>query len=219
LRVQSQEDLKRYTPEFRDGATAKVKDLIEEFVITWLERNPGDVVGLRQQLLDMQEVPFDPETTGTPYVLVANVNGFSGYVVAYLVMRGGVGSPDTKTLLQAYAAYGGKYRLVDETGGDFDGYGFLLTPLGVSDGGLFFLAHGQCANTSWRTRIYAFDGKRFRTLWDPPDRFNLSIGVKGRDLTLTYQDAYHSRYFREDTVRVSGAGVTTLSSRPVGEPR
>jgi hypothetical protein len=94
-------------------------------------------------------------------------------ILSYSLHKGGLmGEGGTSVRLRAFDSRGGRLQVGDKTGENMDGYGGVLlkelhSPV---QGEAWFLLAGQMTGANGpntRMRIYAFDGRRFRTRWMP----------------------------------------------------
>jgi hypothetical protein len=112
-----------------------------------------------------------------------------------------MGQGATSVTLRAYNAVEGHFKLADLTGDNLDGYGDvsvkeLHSPV-PDEMWLLVWGHMTGANgPNIRMRVYAYGGKKFRTMWMPENSWGgFTVHVTDRGFTVD------GGYYREDGVR------------------
>jgi hypothetical protein len=144
-----------------------------------------DSDGLRKTIAGVQGEfalsTSDPGVTNTPFVERFQIFGQPGLTVAFVIVRGGSGIPDTLPVLQFYTKEWGEWKLRAETDTDFHGCTFMVSSLDSPVlGESWWLAWGQrYGDTGARrkVRLYAFDGETVKTVWQRDDLLAGSISV------------------------------------------
>lgn len=223
LRVESAEDAKAFTVENRDRVTALTIDEIAKHTIDELARESLNLKGLREQLRQLNGGrKMSTEYSGAPYILTGSIDNQATVVTAAVLLRGGDGSPDSKAIIQGYRHTQGSWKLVDQTGDEFDRHGLFITEIGSTRRAQqWFLVHGELLGGNGkmvRMRLYSFNGESFKVLWSPPDQLKAAFSVTDRVLTVSFLDAerYYQvqqpPYTRTERWALTDSGVQKLSS-------
>ena len=117
--------------------------------------------------------------------------------------------------LNAFSADGQKLTESDSTGRDMDGYGGIdVTELpSPVQGEIWLLFSGNVLGANGpncRMRIFAYDGKRFRTVWAPANiwgSFTIKLVPKG---FVVSGDDYESNQHRYDRYHLTSDGIYWL---------
>ncbi len=134
---------------------------------------------------------WDPETTNTPFANFFSLNGIQTAAIAYVLMQGGEGTPDTLPFLKFYDKISSSWqeKAAAPTALDFEGSGFSVARLnsGTSSES-WFLAWGPILGSTQgvkRMRLYSFDGSSVHTIWRRDLRAG-KISVTPDSITLDY---------------------------------
>ncbi len=222
LQVKSDDDLKRYTPEFRDRLTRQVKALLVRHIVDSLNHDEKDMAALRQTLSKLDPRHMDDEYSQAPYVFQTKIQGEPVVVTGFLLLRGGSGSYDTKVIVQAFRRNTSGWQCVAETGDDLDHHELFMKELPSQRAGeAWFLAYGMFTGANGRfvrIRGYSFDGEKFSTLWAPPMRISAEIEVKDGMITVhsvdehQYYELRKPPYGRVEKFLLTVQGVELQSS-------
>lgn len=128
------------------------------------------------------------------------------------VQNGTVGSTSSYAALTAFNVAGQRLVKSDSTGGDMDGYGRIdLKQLNSPVQGeiwLLFSGYMTGANgPNCRMRIFAYDGKRFRTVWAPTNIWGSFTTQVTRDGFAVRGQYYQSTRSRNDRYQLSPDGL------------
>lgn len=119
-----------------------------------------------------------PEYGDLPLVQLADLPSGRVLLVAYTIVRG---PHHDLPVVRGYQWDTDRFRLVDGAAEDFSDYDMFKTVLpSPIRSELWLLAWGQAHTFNGkkvRIRIYAFDGRVFRTIWNPEDVFNADVRV------------------------------------------
>jgi len=140
----------------------------------------------------------------------------SGEIRALLIFdniqNGTIGDRSSYAALTAFNVDGPNLTLADSTGGDMDGYGRidvkeLPSPV-QGEIWLLFSGYGTGSNGPLcRMRVFAYDGKRFRTVWAPANvwgAFTTQVTSHG---FVVRGDYYRSAGHRYDRYHLAPDGV------------
>jgi hypothetical protein len=223
LRISVQSDAERYTPEFRDNSTAKIRELLAQQIMESLSLHGQDVGILRDKLraLDPHRKE-NKEYTNSPYAMSTKILEAPTVITAYLLSRGGDGAPEYKSIIQAYRKGPTGWALVAETGDELDRHTLIIVELPARQASeACFVAHGFLSGFNGRKsriRGYCFDGEKFTTIWSPPDRLSLELTVDGTTINMKSLDEYRyyelrqPPYTRVEQFALTPGGVIHLST-------
>ncbi len=145
LVTRSKEDLKLYTPQRVKTLTEEIVQLPPEYALAELNHpSPPSGKLMEERLRAIQgKYALPRDTTNTPAVWHGQLGSTPVYLTAYEIFRGGVGSPDSKAVLQAYIRRQGRYILASQAGGEFDRHGLFVIPITARrENELWYLCHG-----------------------------------------------------------------------------
>jgi len=137
-----------------------------------------------------------------PSAFVLNSEKGPSLIVVYALGKGTLmGQGGTSVTLRAYNAAQGRFKLADLTGDNLDGYGDvsvkkLHSPV-PDEMWMLVWGHMTGANgPNIRMRVYAYGGKKFRTMWMPENSWGgFTVHVTDHSFTVD------GGYYREDGVR------------------
>jgi hypothetical protein len=111
---------------------------------------------------------------------------------AFVMLRGGSGIPDTLPVLQFYTKESGEWKLRTETDADFHGCTFMVSSVESPVAGRsWWLSWGQTIGDTGarrKVRLYSFDGKELKTVWqrDELSDGNVAVGKDRKTVTIEY---------------------------------
>ena len=152
-----------------------------------------------------------------PIVFVAEGRAQRLAIAYVLAKAGAMGPGGTSVTLRVYVDRGGRLALSDTTGSDLDGYASIsiveLRPRAAGDA--WFLLAGRLTGANGpntRMRIYAHDGRRFRTIWMPENVWgDFAVAVNEDGFTVT--GTYYRGGPREERYAIAEDGVYRLPRR------
>jgi len=218
LVTRSKEDLKSYTPDRVNALTARICNLLTEFILSQLNQTPsvsGGVLARRLRAV-LGEYVVTEEETNTPYASQQTLGASPVLVTAYLLYRGGAGAPNTKAVVQVFVRRGAEYSVVGQVGDEFDGHGLFLNQVRAwPDAELWYLAQGVRFGASHRNLtvvLYSFDGQKLRPIWQKYDLPGGEVNITDRGIELKYLDIGRYRkgtppYFRTEKFRFAQSGL------------
>ena len=138
-----------------------------------------------------------PDATNVPYCQKFMSNGIQTVAVAYAVLYGGDGIPDTDAYLEFYDNRNGAWQLVTEapTKSDFERRKLYVSSIksGMPNE-TWFVVWGDwiASGNGLKIRLYSYNGDTVRTLWGRDDLSYGRIKVEPDSITLDYDRAYNS---------------------------
>lgn len=149
--------------------------------------------------------------TNTPFAHLFSVDGLQCLAVAYAILEGGEGIPDSQSFLDFYAKRNGEWNLQAVTGSEFRSSTFFVSsiPAGLA-GESWFLASGfRIGDTGTRLalRLYAFDGEKVRVVWRRDGLTGGQLTISGSTIKLTYFRQYHDRDTVDEILHVTPNGL------------
>jgi hypothetical protein len=130
----------------------------------------------------------NPEHGDLPFARMANLSAGRALVVAYAIVRGAHNDIST---IRGFVSDVNRFKLIATTGEDFDGYNMFKLELASPIAGEFWLlAWGQAQTFNGsrvRLRLYAFDGRGFRTVWEPDDLFSATVRATGQGFAIDHE--------------------------------
>lgn len=139
----------------------------------------------------------NPGETNTPFAEYSKVNGERTLLVAYTILRGGEGIPDSLPVLDFYVQTSSEWELKDTAPTDLTASTLFIrrmdSPLA---GELWYLVWGNRlgdTGTRLRIRLYAFNGAKVRTVWKSSDlTHGVMQEVAAKSITFNYEKVYNS---------------------------
>jgi hypothetical protein len=135
------------------------------------------------------------DLTNTPFADVFVSNGRRNLAVAYTILRGSAGIPDSQPYLDFYAQTDGKWELKGTAATDLTASTLFVRRLAAPlPGESWYLVWGKrLGDTGARLniRLYGFDGKSVRTIWQRDDLSGGWAQVTDNSVTLEYFKQYH----------------------------
>ena len=156
---------------------------------------------------------WGPEATNAPFANLFTLNGIQTLAVAYVIMRGGDAIPDTQPYLEFYDRSSGEWeqKVAAPTQADFRGCTFSVTQLNSGvPGEAWFLAWGQPFGSSHgakHVRLYAFDGRGVRTIWQRDSLDGGKITTTPTTVTIDYLDQRDPSIERHEIFQVAPEGL------------
>jgi hypothetical protein len=198
-----------------DEITARLHDLVTvevEDALAGPRRAPQDVErAIRYVIGETSLTEWSAQATNTPFAAFARIGGAQVLAAAFGILRGGGALPNTRPYLEFYAQENGVWRLAAEAPPDFDRRTFFLSPVpaGLAEQAWFLAWGREFGDTGGRLRVrlYAFDGRGVRTIWQRDDLTWGSVTVSGRSVTLEYDREYHSAERTRETLYVEPDGL------------
>lgn len=195
LRWTDSSDSQQYE-RVKSKATLEIYESIDAFIHDTPIENISKLDSDLKYLL--KENRGNPEYTGAAFAQQSDLLYGRSVIVAYGITRGGTAVNDSAITIRGYRLDRDKLILSDTTGQEFDGYGLFTKMLPPPITGEAWLIawgplHGFNGSKN-RVRIYAFDGKTFRTIWNPDDMMNATIHVTSSGFSINRLD--EDRYFR-----------------------
>lgn len=149
--------------------------------------------------------------TNTPFAEFIELGGARAVAVSYGILRGGGALPNSHPYLEFYVPQNAKWRLQASADLDFDGRTFFVSPVDAGvPGQAWFLAWGRmCGDTGGdlNVRLYAFDGREVRMMWQRDDLIWGAVTVSHGSATLEYDKEYHSAERVRETLYVTPNGL------------
>jgi len=212
----------------REEVTAKIQARVDQYIGSTVKPASLDPSVVRQDL-DFLLTPesFDPEYSGPPFVAAGEAGNARSLIVAYMLVRGGTAVNDSFVTIRGYSGVNGHFQLVTSNSVDFEGYGLFAAELSSpSPAEQWILVWGPrfgFNGTKLRTRVYAFDGHAFRTVWNPRDVLNGKVIVAGNGFSVEHLDEQHyyvegvPPYTLHDDYTVSQKGIEQTASHHLSE--
>ena len=211
----------RKAAEARDTAMDQVVSDIHAEVDTYISRlvDPKHV-DLDRKLVEqgLKEILSHLYQDQPPYAFVLNSAKSRSLMVVYVVPKGVLmGEGATSVTVRAYNTTGSVVKLADFTGDDMDGYGNVSVKelhSSVSDE-TWLLVWGYMTGANGpnvRMRVYAYNGKKFRTMWMPANdwgTFTINVTDNGFTVDGPY---YRENKERHDTYFLGPDGLNLTSS-------
>jgi hypothetical protein len=169
--------------------------------------------GLDPELVRNRLQQVLPKTAEVPSVLAGSVSDTGYLIIAYCLHKGVMGPGGTSVTIRAYNKTAAGVRLADVTGDNMDGFDRLtakevhplvIDPAAPLDRETYLLLSGYMTGANGplnRMRLYAYNGKKFRSLWMPEDiwgQFDVQVIDGGFRVEGDYyqenrkrKDAYH----------------------------
>ena len=127
------------------------------------------------------------EYSDPPTVRMADLQYGRSLVSAYIIVRP---LHFDSALISGFKEDAGRFRLVANTGRDFEGYTLfthkvsspIRNQLWLLAGGRAFTFNGS----KFRFRLYSFDGSDFTTVWSPDDVFNAELKLLPDGFAVTH---------------------------------
>jgi len=178
-----------------EETTTQLRSMVTDEIMATLARS-DDAAKVRKAIADVQgEFAFSswgPDTTNVPFVEGFQLLGQPGMAAAFVMLRGGSGIPDTLPVLQFYTKESGEWKLRTETDADFHGCTFMVSSVESPVAGRsWWLSWGQTIGDTGarrKVRLYSFDGKELRTVWqrDELSSGNIAVGKDRKTVTIEY---------------------------------
>jgi hypothetical protein len=209
----------------KNQLTLQIHGMIDDYIAQAFDPAQSKATEIQEALTELLgEHKHDSQYSGPPFASLNELrNGFS-LVVGYMLVRGGNAVNESAVSIRGYHAEAGQFRFSDSTGQDFDGYGLFVRQLASPVAGESWLfVWGPLSGFNGnkvRIRLYAFDGTKFRTVWDPGDVLNMTVDFSNDGFAVTHldEDHYQNRrppyYLRDDYV-LTPDGALRASSQYV----
>ena len=178
-----------------EETTTQLRSMVTDEIAATLGRS-DDGAEVRKAISDVQGefalTSWGPDTTNVPFVDRFQILGQPGMAVAFAVLRGGSGIPDTLPVLQFYTKESGEWTLRAETDADFHGCTFMISSLeSPVTGQSWWLSWGQTIGDTGarrKVRLYGFDGKELKTVWqrDELSAGTIAVGKDHKTVTIEY---------------------------------
>ena len=156
---------------------------------------------------------------GEPSAFVLDSPNGRALIGAYTLFKGvAMGPGATSVVLRAYPATDKGMKVGDATGDDMNGYASVSvkTLPSPTPGQLWFLVWGQMTGANGpniRMRGYAYDGKKFRTVWMPANEWgNFTIHVDANGFTVD-GEYYRNSKKRHDAYTTAPDGFYLVDLR------
>ncbi len=195
LKWTSPSDFKKYENN-KSKSTQELYESIDGFV---REASINNVSKLDSDLkILLSNYQGNPEYTGPAFAEQKDLLHGRSVIIAYSISRGGPAINESAVTIRGYRNDKEKLVLSDTTGSEFDGYGMFtkMLPSPIT-GESWMIAWGPLHGFNGsknRVRIYAFDGKNFRTIWSPADMMNVTVDVNSSGFSIKRLD--EERYYR-----------------------
>jgi hypothetical protein len=189
-------DKDRYFKDM-DDVTAGVRGEIDNYLQSVVDpREPSQQIQSRLRKL-LPRTP-NPLYGDAPFVQVAELPTGRSLLVAYTIVR----PPHHNwATVRGYLQTSDRFQFMGETARDFDGFNMFKRELrSPIPGELWLMAWGQSEGGNGkivRFRVYAFDGRSFRTVWNPADMFDANVSFSDSRFVIDhYQRPYeiHDQY-------------------------
>lgn len=192
------------------SATDKIQKAVDEYVVrSFSAADTTERLQARLRTVLHEHQP-NPDYDDLPLVKAADLRDGRSLVIAYTLVRGPHHNLGT---IRGYGADGDRFRLLDTTGGDFVGYGMFKAELSSPVvGELWMIVWGQAQGFNGkkvRCRVIAFDGRSFRTTWEPEDMFDASISVTADGFSVEHELRPERTMVREE-YRLTQTGPTRV---------
>jgi hypothetical protein len=214
-------------PDCIRAEIAALRSVVRDYTLTQLNQTDGDVPSLLKSLRQIDDI-YAIEVAGSPsswdgrppfvYTrdtpctrLVVTVNHFAS---------GGLALPPGVVIIQGFRKEGAAYVFAGETDDSLSGimnYSHAEEVHAPVQTEMWLLLVGQVAGYMGhldRARSYAFDGFRFRDLWHPEDREQMSVTVQDGVLTAEYlgpkterPTGFPEQDVMEETLVLTPAGI------------
>jgi hypothetical protein len=132
--------------------------------------------------------------TNTPFAHFFGLNGSKCLAVAYAILEGGAGIPDSKAFLDFYVRGDRGWKLQAVAGSDFRSSTYFVHPMTA---GLaresWFLASGQRIGGTGAlidVRLYAFNGEQIRLVWKREGLIRGTVEVTPNSVGLEFFKEY-----------------------------
>ena len=134
------------------------------------------------------------DMTNLPFADFSRLNTHPTLTIAYMILEGGEGIPDSRPFIEFYSNENGAWNLKATIDSDFKSSTLFLSSI---DAGLagenWYLAWGKkigdpASNLSMR--IYGFDGNKVRTVWKRDDLAGAAIRHSSDSVTLDYRKGW-----------------------------
>ncbi len=182
-------------PAEYEAITARLRETLAEQIQAALSRSE-DTPGVMKAISSVQGKlalsEWDPGVTNTPFAERFEIEGKPGLAVAFVILRGGVATPDTLPVLQFYTKERDEWKLRAEADTDLHGCSLMVSSL---DSPIprqsWWLVWGQrFGDTGARRhlRLYSFDGDSLSTLWalDDLSAGDVTVDKDRRTIVLEY---------------------------------
>lgn len=156
--------------------------------------------------------PWAGDSNNTPFAHFFSLNGYQSLAVAYAIMEGGEGIPDSQSFLDFYVRRNDEWKLRTVAGSDFRSSTFSVyaIPAGLV-GESWFLACGHHFGDSGgrlTLRLYAFDGDEARVIWKRDELSHGDVEVSGNTVKLNYWKNWQDYgSFTEESLHVTPNGL------------
>jgi hypothetical protein len=105
-------------------------------------------------------------------------------------LRGSMGIPDTKPLLQCFAKQNDRWSFVGAVGSDYRGETFFVYPLrSPIEGQVWFLLTGKAIGGTWslvNLEVATCDGKQMKVKWRKGGFAGATVDVDSGTVVVTY---------------------------------
>jgi hypothetical protein len=209
-------ELNRSDGKFKSASQQLHNMISQEIEIALAAPNPSDgsIVNAISTLQgEMALSAWDQDATNTPFAKLFTLSGIPTLAVAYVIMEGGEGIPDTQAYLEFYDKPHGIWekKASAPTLPDFKDFTSSVAQLnsGVA-GEAWFLAWGiPCGNSqgSEYLRLYAFDGSTVRTIWQRGPLPAGNVTVAPDSVTLDYRDEDTPTGLAHEVLHVTSDGL------------
>jgi len=194
LMISSREDSERQrTPGYLTGRIGQLRGLIREEILRQLNSGQWKDSTFFQNLS-----PALSEEWNRPLNLIhKQLNGADVVIIGYSIRHGPSAIPDSTVVIEGFRRAANGYELVDQTGeGLANSVPRLETLPGPATNEIWFLAHGQQTGVMQyheRSRIYGFDGHRFKELWGHEPLRQATFEIANTEVRVTFEEEESGR--------------------------
>jgi hypothetical protein len=184
------QDEDRYYDEM-DDVTRQLRVEVDAYIEQVVDPRdaPSQIAGRLQRLL--RRAPH-PDYGDGPFAEASDFAAGHALTIAYTIVRR---PHHDSAAIRGYLEKAGRFELTATAGEDFAGFNMFRRELSSRiPGELWLMAWGQAhtANGSIvRLRVYAFDGRAFRTVWSPEDLFNARVTFHDRGFAIDHYQRPH----------------------------
>jgi hypothetical protein len=134
------------------------------------------------------------DMTNTPFADFSRLSAGQTLAVAYMILEGGEGVPDSQPFIEFYLNEGGTWRLKATMDSDFKSSTLFLSRINAGLAGEnWYLAWGKRIgdpSSYVNVRIYGFDGNTVRTVWKRDGLAGGQISHSSDSVTLDYRKGW-----------------------------
>jgi hypothetical protein len=207
LLADRQEDSDR-TPQVALRLTRDLTGFVTRIILARLT-DTRDPSAIRAYLACMQEAEVErplEELTNTPQVFLTTPGAVPLAVTSMLILRGGVGIPNTLALVQCFARVRGSWTLVsngNEQG--FDTHTFYINELRspIPNESWYLLSGRMIGAGGFRMEVVACGAKQMRTIWKRD-------GILWGEIEVADQSTVSLTYLKQEDPRTAEANGDKL---------